>query len=245
MRLTAGRTYRQGSEHLLTSSIPISKLSVYEGELRAHLLRAQDHLSGNRRRQAFLKGEAICHAGLMWRYGHDWCSGDPLVAVDSEVRIGFRHRGEEHAVNATLRQRLGLRSGSLPNKLDALGVLPTGDLVLVEVKDAMGSIERAVVQIAVHMARFSRLMSGGPRLDKVQAMLDQKRDVGVIPWECPRLGEAPRIVPWIAAPDDSDDWPMGWTEAIYSCDENLSPFLSNLRLVRLSTCGSILDEAIR
>ena len=98
----------------------------------------------------------------------------------------------------------------MPWKLDALGVLPSGDLSLVEVKGVDGSIDRAIVQIAAPHVRYSRLMAQSPLRDALQRMIDQKIATGLMPRDCPALAVAPRIVPYIAAPDRSDVWAARW-----------------------------------
>ena len=178
----------------------------------------------------------------MRRYGHSWRSDDPLVVIDSEVQIGFSDRDRCDADNAETRKQLQLScSESIPRKLDALGVFPTGNLGLVEVKDTKGSIDRALVQAAVHLVRFSRLMARGLLRDTVQAMVDQKTATGVIPPRCPRPGDAPRIVPCIAAPDTSSDWPASWNQAIYECRREVRTLLTDLLFVRLDRYGQILE----
>lgn len=72
VRLTADQVYRNASEALFSHPIPLERLRMLEGELRAHL-RIVDELLANdapRRRRAFVRHEAVCHAGLMRRYGH-------------------------------------------------------------------------------------------------------------------------------------------------------------------------------
>ena len=244
VRLKVYEDYRTDGEPLFSKPLLLSRLSQRGGEVHDYLHWAEAFLMGNSCRRTFLTGEAICHAGLMWRYGHEWRSGDPLIAVDSEARIGFDNLTEREDADAALLGHLGLSSSdALPNKLDALGVLRTGDIVLVEVKDAAGSITRAAVQLAAHMERFSKLMATGQLRDSVQTLLDQKRTVGVIPQGGPDLHKTARLVPWLAAPDDSADWPAGWREAIHQCSKNLPPSsLSDLTLVRLSEDGCILEE---
>ena len=207
-----------------------------------HLDAADRLLSGTvKRRRALREGEATCHAGLMWRYGHRFSPGDPIVAVDAEARIGFSSRAEQSAADDALRIRLGLHEAeALPKKLDTVAVSAQGDLVLVEVKDADGSIDRAVKQVAAHVVRFSQLMSEGLAAT-VQGMLAQKRMAGLIP-DGPSVNTAPRIVPWIAAPDSDAAWASAWRAAIAPQRQNLSPYLAGLRLVRLSPDGEILEE---
>ena len=87
-------------------------------------------------------------------------------------------------------------------------------MALVEVKDAGGSIDRAIIQAAGHMVRFSRLLALGSLRDTIQAMINQKTAAGVIPRGCPRLDDVPQIVPCIAAPVASSCWPAPWRQAI-------------------------------
>ena len=182
----------------------------------------------------------------MWRYGHDWRLADPILVVDSEAQVGFARRDARDTDDADIRRLPELsRSTSIPRKLDALGVLSSGDLALVEVKDATGNIEHAVIQVAVHLARFSRLMAGGRLRGAVQEMIDQKIATDVIPRGCVRLRERPRIVPCVAAPDTSPDWPADWLKVIDNCSPNLVARLSGLRLIRLRDDGCIRDVRVR
>lgn len=245
VRLHADKTYREGNEKLFAEPVPVARLRMLEEELHVHLRRARDVLS-DPRRQAFLKHEAICHAGLMWRHGHDWQPTDPVLVVDSEAQVGFARRDVRDTADTEIRRLLELsRSTTIPRKLDALGVLSTGDLALVEVKDATGDIERAVIQVAVHLVRFARLMAVGRLREKVQKMIDQKVATGVIPRGCVRLGERSRIVPCVAAPDTSSDWPANWIKIIDNCSPNLVARLSGLRLIRLRDDGCIRDVRTR
>ena len=242
VRLNADRVYRELSKGLFSEAIPVEGLGALESELRAYLREVAGLLAnGPPRRRAFVTREAACHAGLLRRYGHGWRTGDPLVVIDSEAQIGFSSRVRCAADDAEIRRRLQLRdSESVPRKLDALGVLPTGDLAVVEVKDAGGSIVRALTQAAVHAVRFSDLLAGGALRGSVQSMIEQKAATGVIPPECPRLREVPRIVPCIAAPDTSTDWPANWREAVDDCSAELAAAVPKLLFMRLNTDGRIL-----
>ena len=245
VRLHADKAYREGNEKLFAEPVPIIRLGMIEEELHVHLRRARDVLS-DPRRQAFLRHEAVCHAGLMWRYGHDWQPTDPILVVDSEAQVGFARRNVRDTVDSEIRRLLDLsRSTSIPRKLDALGVLSAGDLALVEVKGATGNVERAVIQVAVHLARFARLMAGGCLRETVQEIIDQKVATGVIPRGCVRLRKRPRVVPCVAAPDTSPDWPANWIKVIDACSPSLVARLSGLRLIRLRDDGCIRDVRTR
>ena len=87
------------------------------------------------------------------------------MLVDSEVRVGFRGAGgrsgtalrTEHELS--LRRAVALGSGSVPRKLDAIGVLDTGEVALVEVKTRGGDIRRALQQAAAHVFTFRALVA--------------------------------------------------------------------------------------
>ena len=242
IRLEADEAYHQGSKELFSKPIPISQLHGLEVQLRDHLRRAAERLAEpQRRRQAFISGEAIFHAGLLRRYGHGWQSGDPILLLDSEAQIGFSNACERAVSKAELQEQLGLsRSASLPTKLDAIGVVPGGDLALIEVKDEGGNIKHAVGQIVVHMARFSRLLAEGSLEEALRAMLEQKRATDVLPKGSATIRQGPRLIPWIAAPDQASDWPSAWERAVSSHGANFKPYLPELTLVRLDHRGHIL-----
>ncbi len=244
VRLTADKVYREASRALFSHTVPLERLGALEGELRAHL-RSVGELLGNdapRRRSALVRDEAVCHAGMVRRYGHSWRAGDPMVVIDSEARIGFGSTERRTADDAAIRWRLRLpESESIPRKLDALGVLSTGDLALLEIKGVRGSIKRAAVQSAVHTIRFSRLMADGNLRNVIQTMLEQKTAMGLIPPGTPGLGETPQVVPCIAAPHPSCNWAARWGAAVDACSAELAGVLPKLLLVRLHRDGRILE----
>lgn len=243
VRLNADSNYKAESAYLFSRTFPIDGLEQLQHELRSHLERIGYLLDHSpKRRQSFLKREAVCHAGLMRRYGHGWRSGDPLVAIDSEAQIGYRDRPRRDADDTETREQLQLsRSETIPRKLDALGVLATGDLVLVEVKDAGGSIHRAIVQAAAHLIRYRRLLALGDVRDTIQAMIDQKTAAGLIPCGSPRLNDTPQVLPCIAAPADLSGWPANWRQAIGDCSREIRELLRDVLLIRLDCEGHILD----
>ena len=240
VRLHAAKSYRRQSVVLFPRTVRLPELAGLETALRGHLDRAAIQLRNNTRRRAFLTGEAICHAGLMRRYGHEWQVGDPFVIADSEVRVGYTSSLEREAARQRLCQELGLGK-SVPTKLDALGVLPTGDLALVEVKGSDETIGAAAIQVATHVAVLSHLRAEGVLRDAVQTLLDQKRAVGLIPGERPTVREHPDIVPWIAAPDTESDWEQRWRGAVCCVDDRVKRYLHGLRLARLSPTGHIVE----
>ena len=245
----ADPTYRNLSEQLFSEPVGINRLHARRDDFHDHLERSWKVLSdpsSSERRRAFVTGEAVCHAGFMRRYGHDWRAGDPLLAIDSEARVGFGRQGKisgterQRADDAATREHLQLdASVTIPRKLDALGILPSGDVALVEIKDADGSISRALVQAAAHAVRYSHLMAHGGLRDTLGAMIHQKAATGVLPPGCPRPGQAPRIVPCVAAPDTSPDWPAGWSRDFDRCGQQLRAALADLIFIRLHADGRI------
>ena len=247
VRLSADSTYKAEGAHLFSETVPIDRLDQLEDEFRSYLMRIGNLLDCSpKRRQSFVKHEAVCHAGLMRRYGHGWSTGDPLVVIDSEAQIGYSDGPRRDADDAKTREQLQLsRSETIPRKLDALCVFPAGELGLLEVKDARGSIDRALVQAAGHLVRYSHLLALGNVRDTIQAMIDQKNTAGLIPHGCPRLDDSPRIVPCIAAPVDPSGWPANWRRAIDSCSRGMKALLSDVLLIRIDPAGSILDVQSR
>lgn len=240
VRLHAAASYRSLSVALFSGTIRLPELAGLETELRGHLDRAAVQLRNNTRRWAFLTGEAICHAGLMRRYGHEWQTGDPFVMADAEVRVGYTSSLEREAARQRLCQELGLGK-SVPTKLDALGVLPTGDLALVEVKGSDETIGDAAIQVATHVAVLSHLRAKGVLRAAVQALLDQKSAADLIPGAPPTVRDHPDIVPWIAAPDAEPDWEKRWRGAVRCVDDRVRRYLHSLRLARLSPTGHIVE----
>ena len=176
----------------------------------------------------------------MRRYGHGWQRGDPILVLDSEAQIGFSNRCERAKYKAELLKQFRFsHPASVPTKLDAMGVLPGGDLALIEVKEEDGDINDAARQIAVHMARFSSLFAEDSFKEALRTVLEQKRATDVLPKGSPIIGQAPRLIPWIAAPDEAPDWPSAWEKAVSSHGANFAPYLQELTLVRLDTSGQI------
>ena len=243
IRLDADSTYKAQSTRLFSKTVPIDRLDQLEEEFRSHLVRIGQFFDRSpKRRQSFLKHEAVCHAGLMRRYGHGWSTGDPLVVIDSEAQIVYSSRDRRDADDAEIREQLQLSlSETIPRKLDSLGVLPGGDLALVEVKNAGGSIDRAIIQAAGHLVRYSRLLAFSNLRDTIQAMIDQKTAAGVIPRGCPRLNDVPRIVPCFAAPVASSCWAANWRQAIDNCIREMRAILRDAMFIRLDDAGGILD----
>jgi hypothetical protein len=212
--------------------------TVLEGHLRKS---AEETHSG------LVDGEAVAHAGMMRRYGLDHQRGDPFLALDSEVRIGFGSTRERGDFEAELLGRLGPgMRGGLPRKLDALGMLPGGDVALVEIKAEGGGLDRAAAQVAAHVFAFGMLAQQAQYdLGAVLSLLArQKAAVGLLPPGTTVANGAPGIVPVIAAPDAKGDWLERWEDELSPACNAHPELLRGLKLWRLSPEGEVLEERI-
>ncbi|MFZ5476681.1 MAG: hypothetical protein ACOZNI_07900 [Myxococcota bacterium] len=176
---------------------------------------------------SFTDGEAVAQVGLLRRYGPLARAGDPFVALDSEVVIGFDSRPDRDRYEASLRADLQLRD--VHRELDVVGVLADGSVALVELKAPGGDLHVAVAQAASHVHRFSRLPAGW-EVRGLGALAEAKRALGLLPY-APVVAVPPRLVPIVAAPDLPATW----------CP--LRPDLAaGVRLWRLGGGGEILEE---
>ena len=244
----ADKRYRGQSPHLFGRRWSAAGLTAIRADLEAHLARC-----GSIARSSFVQGEAISHAGMMRRYGLHHRQGDPLVAVDSEVRVGFRgipgqpkktgtEVREEHEARLLRALQVPLVGGT-PRKLDTLGIHRSGDLALVEVKDEHGDLQRAVVQVAAHIFTFRALINQStynlPAV--INKMVQQKVDAGLLPGTVPSL-ECTHIVPVVAAPDQRRGWDDIWRRETARVRKTLGPLLGGLQFWKLSDVGEVLEE---
>lgn len=246
VELTADQQYRDPE---LFGRHAVANLTAIRTNLWDHL--AAVHL---KTRDAFTKGEAVSHNGLMRRYGLYFRPEDPLLAIDSEVRVGFKKHGPsdaatgtEHrdAYQASARGAIDLASAEIPMKLDTLGVLPTGDLALVEVKDKDGDIRRALEQAAFHVHSFTELCAQADLVKVVRLMIGQKIEAGLLPPEAAgRLSDKPRLIPVVAAPDDDhENFAAKWlADSATKRFVATTPQLRDLRLWHLSKTGEIIGR---
>ena len=235
-KLTAHDRYKTLTPELFAGRMTAVDLADRESLLRRHLATVAATAD-----PTFLTSEARPHGGLMRTYGLDHAEGAPLLAVDSEVRLGFDDQSAADAFRHTVRARLG--SGErIPSKLDALGVLPDGRPALVEVKKPGGDIESACYQLATYMMFFEALAATGHDLQSVlEGTIAQKQAVGLIPETAPRAITSSRPVPVIAAPDHRPDWRERWV-AQTAAREGYGDLLDDLRFWRLSEDGVVLEE---
>ena len=201
---------------------------------------------------AFTGGEGAVHNALMRRYGLLHTDRDPVLLVDSEVRVGFRQdsrhgTGTEHraAHQRQMERDLGLPAGQNHTKLDALGILASGELALIEVKDANGDIGEAARQLAAHLYTFGTLLHQGEHslVEAVDGLVSQKASCGLIPsspllpWLTPT-----QLVAVIAAPDVPGDWALRWRAAIGKTLAHVPRVLYRVELWRLHASGDIAER---
>lgn len=248
VKLTAHDEYKKMTPAIFGSR-PVADLGDLEHALRDHLDACRTRASSS-----FTEGEAVAHNGMMRSYGLNATHDDPLLAVDSEIVIGFRaddnyNNGTAHkrACTARLRAEVGLPArAQLPRKLDTIGVLPDGNVALVEVKDENGDILRAVHQAAVHVHRFRALatQAGYDLAANINGMIEQKVSVGLLPAGLShRVRDDLRLVPVVAAPDGDADWKDRWWGKTRTFVE-ASPLLRGLRFWRLTPTGEVVEEYI-
>ncbi len=261
-KLTANARYRKCSPKLFSAApkkrnvvVSRAQLRLLEKDLRDHIQRVTNPKTSAHQAtlKSFTGGEAVSHMGMMHRYGLFHSVGDPLIAVDSEIVIGFRKdkngpykNGTEHKNQDKLDLKKAIPSLKRNHKkLDTLAVLPDGDVALVEVKDEGGDILCALQQAAVHMHRFQALMRtpGFSLHTIVEGIIDQKVRAGLLPPHAIGvLSEAPTLIPVVAAPDKSN---RGWVNKWLTPEAKLfiahTPLLKNLRFWRLSPKGDLLD----
>lgn len=246
VRFSAHAEYVKVTPSLFAAVVPFADLESQEPTLRAHLGACASSASCS-----FTDGEAAAHNGMMRRYALDHRAGDPFLAGDSEVRLGFR-ASAEHATGTArrtaheqqLREVLQLPTGAdLPRKLDAIGVLPGGEIALVEVKDEHGDIGRAAWQAVAHVHTFTALMAQ-PDYDLLavlNGMIDQKATCGLLPAGTTVRAMKRDLVPVVAAPDSRPDWRTVWMDQAGPVLDRRAG-LAGCRFWRLSPDGVIKDE---
>jgi hypothetical protein len=239
----AEKDYVALSPVLFNMKVGAEELRILRPRIETHLRDASEMVN-----RVFVSGEAICHAGMMRRYGLDFVGGDPFVVVDSEVRAGFDSTSEQGAFRQQERSALGIPDGDFPSKLDAAVVLKSGALGLVEVKAKGEDLRRAALQAAVHVGVFRELRDQrGPRylVEVINGMLEQKARVGMLGHgRFPRLREDAPLVPILAAPEPASNtgWADLWRKEVSSILETAGPRLAGLRLWRLSAEGELLED---
>ncbi len=246
IKLTADAKYMELTPDLFCT-IRVEELAELEPQIRKHLNKCRDHAAPH-----LIEGEAVVHGGMMRRYGLLATPQQTVLAVDSEAVIGFAEdnsydTGTAHKTAYTKDLKRDLfpqMSVTLPRKLDAVGVLPDGDVALIEVKGVAGDLLWAAHQAAAHVHRF-RALAKQPENDVVETLnglIEQKTSVGLIPNTVElRVRSQPRFVPIIAAPDDRPSWSKHWLRKTRKFIDS-TPTLKHVRFWRLSGTGEIEEE---
>jgi hypothetical protein len=207
--------------------------------------RVRDHVVAcqHRASPSFTDGEAVVQTGLMRRYSLNHTTGDPILALDSEIRLAFASVAARNAHEMRAREILEVGLAPMPRKLDVLGVLPTGDLSLVEVKKDQGDLAKAALQLAAHALLFAAV-SQQPTLSAVlTAMIKEKILCGLLPpGAFSQVKENSKFVLTIAAPDRRGDWLSHWKRQLDPVLGRHPNLLNELRLWRLSHDGRIEEE---
>lgn len=221
-RLSAHATYRALAPELFAGDLVAADLTASRGPLERYLRRVEEGAA-----TAFTDGEARAQVGLLRRYGPFARQGDPFVALDAEVVVGFDSRPERARYEAAARAELGLFATH--RELDVLGVLADGAVALVELKAPGADLDVAIAQAASHVHRFARMHLGWERRG-VEALARAKHEAGLLPF-APAVASPPRLVPVVAAPD----LPSAWRPA--------RPVLAaGVRLWELDEQGTIVAE---
>jgi hypothetical protein len=242
VQIRADKRYRDVAPTSFGPRIEITDLKSLSAALEAHVREVARNAA-----RSFLDGEAVSHAGMMRRYGLGHQPGDPLLAVDSEIRVGFRSVPERTKFESVLRAQLQLPStNALPRKLDTIGILTDGNAGIVEVKDEHGDLGRAIVQVAAHMFIIKSLVEqpGYDLVEVINGMADQKASVGLIRHGFGRLKDTPQLVPIVAAPESRTDWITNWLQATSAARSAHAGLLNDLRFWKLSPTGELLEEHV-
>lgn len=214
----------------------------------------QRHLiaSSGSMKPGYAGGEGAIQNALMHRYSLIYKQSDRFLAVDSEVRVGFDSdatyaKGSLHrsALTKEIQTKLGDPAMSSRNKLDTLGILPTGELAVIEIKDRKGDIRKAAQQLATHLYTLHTLRAQDPDGFKtaVHGLVDQKIACRLLPSHppVPRLSK-PETVAVIAAPDPRPNWKSEWEKRVGNVLKNVPGVHYGVRFWLLSPQGEVLDE---
>ena len=242
LRLHADRFYQAMTPALFDRDLDPTALAALGPDLAAHAERATRETH-----RSFLDGEAVVHAGLMRRYGPLALRDTPLLALDSEARVGFACKADQVAFEAALPGVVGLpASEAMPRKLDLVAADHQGRLLLVEVKADATGLTRAAWQAAVHVARFRALLAEHPSWysETLGDLARGKARVGLLGQAVlPAFEGAPHPTAVIAAPDERSDWRAAWRAEITPVVEASRGHLDALILWRLDPSGQVLEEA--
>lgn len=241
LRLDADSSYRAEAPSLFGVNLDPAGLAGRAAELREHA-----ELVAKGAQRSLVDGEAVVHAGFMRRYGPFAGPESPLLALDSEARMGFASKEDRAAFESSLVARLRHpASEALPLELDAVALDRRGRILLVELKAAPSGLVRAAWQAAVHVARFRALLDEQPTWpsevlaglarDKARVGLLGRADISAFDGAC-------ALTPVVAAPDPSDDGLASWRREVAPVIDAYGGLLADLRLWRLSPSGEVMED---
>lgn len=157
--------------------------------------------------KSLVENEGALQARLVERYGRNYVKGDPWCLVDRESVLQHptgsvdKARFEGEITNAfedvlrAIKEDRTIEVGKNADKafgdeLDLLGVTEEQDLVVCEVKDGANSVSglyMAPVQVAAYHERWTRVPDAKRIAGDVNALIDQKVAIGLLPPTAPRL----------------------------------------------------------
>ena len=154
----------------------------------------------------YLDREGALQSMLVERYGRNYIPGDPWCFIDREAvlqhttkRVGkaafersIRGAFEDvlHAIKEDRTVTIGKNAEkAFGDELDLLGVTAERDLVVCEVKDGgnVSGLYMAPVQVAAYHQRWTRVPDAKQIASDVNAPIDQKVAIGLLPETAPRL----------------------------------------------------------
>jgi hypothetical protein len=194
----------------------------------------------------YFKAESQVHGGFMRRYALEHRPDDACLVVDREVTIGYGSIDERKSIRLELEASLPSSLGENHTELDAIALLPAGEIAIIELKDLASTeaLATAACQAAAHVLRFTILdAKQASWRESLRGLSEQKVWAGLLP-TAGQLAENARLVPIIAATDEQPvKWADRWRAAIRPTATAHATALSNLRLWRLSRNGHLQDEA--
>jgi len=234
------RPPRPGFFKLAMSS---GQLAEYGPELKAWLAEAMASLNPSFNE----KPEARAQVGMVRRYGLNYRAGEPLLVLDTEAQVGFRggRNGSGTQEKDALKLELEKKGIGWHQKLDVLGLLPSGRVALVEIKGSPRDLVKAVEQVLCYQSLFLRVQaSDGLSARELGSWISQKRKAGLLPRTRTPIPETGPPVPVVALPDpEADGWADRWRATIAPLMEQHAGALAELQFLRLSPEGEILERA--
>lgn len=148
-----------------------------------------------------------------------------------------------------MRDRLRVGKAGVPRKLDTIGILPSEDIGLIEIKECNGDMSRAAVQAAAHVATIGALRrQAGSNLPAVlNEMVAQKTQARLLTEaKVPKATDSSRLVPIVAAPveDGDDQWFDDWIAATADVRAAQVELLHGLQFWRLSSDGALMEVRV-